>query len=528
MRKITILMASILAMVGCAKNSDFDNTIQRNRVEMTVSAGKDMPEISRVAFNGDVTDMLWVDNDQIKIHIASTGETATFEAYTLSDDRKNARFRAEIYEPETIDSYYAYYPTTTGINGTNVNFIVPIETSTSATTPYMVASCEEVTMDQVNLEFKPVTALLELTLGFAAEKVVIEGNNNEYLAGILTYNCADGNLSQPAGSKSITLTAPAAGTYYLHVPEVTLSKGYKVTVTNGGQQMIKTVSYGKEKKFVAGEVTPLTIDKFEGVAVNLCDVYTTYTLYKRGNSEANNTSLTNTITFNGNCSFAGISSTLVKECGVNINGSNITATASNKQFSIANQTNQGQGTYKVYAYIKTVDGTVYKSAEQTHYITGLPYSVNMKKKNASDIGWTTTGTVTKSDYGLQIGYMYLTNGNKKNGSLFSPTFYLPANTNVAYSVYACYHTTGLGSKSVTLYSGVTTGTTANKSANSKSLSTVKSNGTPGDDTFTNCAYNAVLSAGSTERFYIGSSELTEKPVAEFFLKVRQFDVTYRW
>lgn len=529
MRKITILMASILAMVGCAKNAEFDNAPARNRVEMTVSAVKEISsessEESRIIFNGSVCDMLWEADDQIKVHVAGTGETATFDLDVMGEGNKSARFRAEVYKPEALDSYYAYYPANTGYNGTNINFVLPTET-TGATTPYLVAAHEEVAMENVALNFKPVTALLELNLGFAADKVVVESVNGESLAGILTYNCANGTITQPAGSSSVTLTSPAAGIHYLYIPEVTLAKGYKVTVTVGNQQMIKTVGYGKEKKFVAGEVTPLTISSFEGIAVNLCDVYTTYTLYKRGNSEANNTSLTNTITFNGDCSYAGLSSTLVKECGVNINGENITATPSNKKFTIDNQTGQGQGTYTVYAYIKTVDGTVYKSAEQTHYITGLPYSVDMKSKNASDIGWTTTGTVNKNSYGLEIGYKYGVSSKNTSGNLFSPTFYLPDNTNISYSVYACFYTGGQTSASFTLYSGVTTGTTTNN-AYSDSLSTVKGNLYPADTKFTNCSHTAVLSAGSTQRLYIGSSGISNGSwAAQYYTTVRQVTINY--
>lgn len=436
MKKIMILMVSILAMVGCSKNSEFENEQTRNRVEMTISAAQN--EISRVAFNGGVTDMIWEANDQVGVYIAGTGELANFAVCELSDDSQTARFRAEIYEPEALDDYYAFYPATTGRNQTNVYFILPEET-TGATTPYLVASHLNTDRYHVELNFRPVTALLELNLGFAADKVVVESINGESLAGVLTYNCADGTITQPAGASSVALTSPAAGTHYLHLPEVTLAKGYKVTVTKGGAQMIKTVSYGKEKKFVAGEVTPLSIASFEGVAVNLCDVYTTYTLYKRGNSEANNTSLTNTITFNGDCSFAGISSTLVKECGVNINGSNITATASNKKFSIANQTNQGHGAYKVYAYIKTVDGTVYKSAEQTHYITGLPYSISFGN-TSNPSGWSVSNTGTKDNgkasslFGLKEGESYA----------ISPRFTLPENTNVNASFEMSAYTTVKG------------------------------------------------------------------------------------
>ena len=427
MRKISILAASILAMVGCAKNAEFDNTHEAERVEMTVSAVKEMPEASRVAFNGGIEDMIWEADDQIGVHIESTGQTAKFSVKELSADSQTARFRADIYEPAVTDSYYAYYPATTGISGTNVNFILPNEYNAAGTSePYLVASCKEVGRYDVELEFRPVTALLELSLGFAADKVVIESINGESLSGVLLYNCADGSLTQPTGKTSITLNSFAAGTHYIYMPEVTLAKGYKVTVTVGDKQMIKTVNYGKEKKFVAGEVTPLSIPSFEGVAVNLCDVYTTYTLYKRGNSEANNTSLTNTITFSGDCSYAGISSTLVAECGVNINGENITATPSNKKFTIDNQTDKGQGTYTVYAYIKTVDGTIYQSAEQTHYITGLPYTISFGN-TSSPSGWSVSNTGTY-DNGSASKLFTMKSGE---AYAISPRFTLPANTNVS-------------------------------------------------------------------------------------------------
>lgn len=532
MRKITILMASILAMVGCAKNAEFDNEQPRNRVEMTISAVQEPSELSRVAFNGGITDMIWEADDQIGVHIASTNETATFSVKELSTDSQSARFRADIYEPAATDSYYAYYPATTGISGTNVNFILPNEyNAAGASEPYLVASCENADRYSVEMAFRPVTALLELSLGFAADKVVIESVNGESLSGVLLYNCADGSLTQPAGNTSITLNSFAAGTHYIYMPEVTLAKGYKVTVTVGDKQMIKTVNYGKEKKFVAGEVTPLKISSFEGIAVNLCDVYTTYTLAQRKNSEANNTSLTNTITFNGDCSYAGISSTLVKECGVNINDSNITATPSNKKFSIDNQTGKGQGAYTVYAYIKLVDGTIYKSAEQTHYITGLPYTVNMKSKNASDIGWTTTGTVVKSAHGLQTAYWYGNNitPNRKFGELFSPTFYSPetTGTNVEYIAYACYCTGGLGSDSKNIYSGVTTGTTQVTTA-SKSISRQTTNQTPADDKFTECRHNTVIPQGNQYRFYVADEHNYNNNSAQNYIFIRQFTVNYRW
>ena len=480
--------------------------------------------------------MLWEADDQIKVHVESTGETATFDLDVMGEGNKSARFRAEVYEPKALDSYYAYYPANTGYNGTNINFVLPTET-TGATTPYLVAAHEEVAMENVALNFKPVTALLELNLGFDADKVVVESVNGESLAGILTYNCANGTITQPAGSSSVTLTSPAAGIHYLYIPEVTLAKGYKVTVTKGDAQMIKTVNYGKEKKFVAGEVTPLTISSFEGVSVNLCDVYTTYTLYKRGNSEANNTSLTNTITFNGDCSYSGISSTLVKECGVHINDSDITATASNKKFTIDNLTGKGQGAYTVYAYIKLVDGTVYKSAAQTHYITGLPYTVNCKNTNFTDAGWTTTGTVKYqtgtggNEFGWRTAYWYLTNGSREYGELYSPTFFAPESTgiNVTYIAAVSYFSGGdAGNTSKKIYSGVTTGTTP-VTTNSTSVKRIFSTSgfAPQDTDYTNCTHNAVIPQGNTHRFYVADEHGDRAGNGmKNYICMRQFTVNY--
>ena len=415
MKKITILMASILAMVGCAKNADFDNVNSRNRVEMTVSAAQEATEISRVAFNGAVTDMIWEANDKIGVHIASTGENATFTVSELSDDNESAIFRAVIDEPAAIDNYYAFYPATTPVSGTNVTFELPAET-TGAGAPYLVASCEEAAMSEVALTFKPATALLQLTLGFAADKVVVESNNGEYISGQMVYNLASKEASIATGSNSVALTSPAAGTHFLYMPEVTLANGYKVIVTCGDKQMVKSVSYGKEKKFVAGEITSLTISDFEAVSVSLCDVVTSYTLYTRGDSAANSTDA-HTIAFNGNCSFSGISATLVDECGVYYGSTKVVGTKSGKTFSLESVGNVTKGSYEVYAYVRA-NGVTYKSASTTIHITGLPFSQSLSGANPT--GWSCSNTVDQDGFMFKYSEAYA----------ISPAFHIPANVNV--------------------------------------------------------------------------------------------------
>ena len=398
---------------------------------MTVSATQNMSETSRVAFNGAITDMIWEANDKIGVHIVSTNETATFAVSELSDDAQSARFSSIIDEPAATDSYYAFYPATTEVSGTNVNFVIPAETE-GAGAPYLVAAAEGVAMSDVNFTFKPVTALLELTLGFDADKVIIESSNGEHLAGILTYNCANGALTQPSTSTSITLTSPVAGTHYLYVPEVSLAKGYKVTVVRGDQQMIKSVGYNTGKNFVAGEVSSLTISSFEAVSVSLCDVYTNYTLYTRGDSSANSTD-GHTIFFSGKCSFTGISNTLVEEVGVYYGSTKITATRSGKEFTVSNVTNVAQGSYNVYAYVKA-NGVTYKSAVTAAHITGLPYSISFGD-TANPSGWTCSNTIitknllgSMNQFGFAGGEAYA----------ISPKFNIPSTTKITatFSMYA--------------------------------------------------------------------------------------------
>jgi hypothetical protein len=290
--------------------------------------------------------------------------------------------------------------------------------------PMLVASNKEVAMDQVALNFKPVTAVLELTLGFAADKVVLEGNNGEALSGACTFNLTDGSVSYPTGAASLTLTAPMQGANYLYLPAVELSKGYKVTVWVGEQQMVQSVAYATGKSFKAGEVSTLAINEFKPVTISLCDVVTSYTLYTRGDSAANSTDA-HTIAFNGNCSFSGISTTLVDECGVYYGSTKVVGTKNGKEFSLESVGNVTKGSYEVYAYVRA-NGVTYKSASTTVHITGLPFSQSLSGANPS--GWSVSNTLDQNGFMLRSGESYA----------ISPEFNIPAATNVTatFSMHA--------------------------------------------------------------------------------------------
>ncbi|MBQ3247433.1 MAG: fimbrillin family protein [Alistipes sp.] len=432
MKNYFIIMLSLFAMVSCAK-SDLDNTPTRNRVQMSVSAVEGNNDNTRIEFNNSVYDMLWEADDQIGVFIAGTGEKATFTVSELSDDRKSARFSAEIYEPNAKDSYYAFYPATTPFGGSIASFVLPAETS-GADAPLLVASVEDVAMNDVALSFKSVTAVLRLTLGFAADKVVIEGNNGEHLAGVYAYNLATDTPNAIAGSATITLTsANAKQPYYLYIPAINLEKGYKVTVEVDGQKMIKSVGYASGKKFAAGEVSNLNIDTFEPISVTLGDTKTSYSYYLEGNSATANSTDANTILFNGISTFSGISSTLVDEVGVYYGNKKIVGTLSGKSFTVANATGLSRGSYDVCAYVKVGD-VEYKSATTRVHITGLPYEADWRSNDYSD--WTYVNTSDSGNYVL-----YPTG---KTSAVISPAFHIPASLQVMTKLAMVTNSTSIG------------------------------------------------------------------------------------
>lgn len=401
-------------MVGCANDADF-NKPALNKVEMSVVATNETSDDTRVSFKETIYDMVWNSGDQIGVYVASTNEKSTFTLSEMGEDKKSASFRAMITEPAATDNYFAFYPATTTVSGTEAIFNLPAEVA-GMSEPMLVASHKEVAMDQVTLNFKPVTAVLELTLGFAADKVVLEGNNGEALSGVCTFNLTDGSVSYPTGAASLTLTAPMQGANYLYLPAVELSKGYKITVWVGEQQMVQSVAFATGKSFKAGEVSKLTINEFKPVTISLCDVVTSYTLYTRGDSAANSTDA-HTIAFNGNCSFSGISTTLVEECGVYYGSNKVVGTRSGKEFSVESVTSVAQGSYEVRAYVK-VGGVEYKSASTTAHITGLPFSQSLSGANPT--GWSCSNTVNQDGFMFKYSEAYA----------ISPAFHIPANISV--------------------------------------------------------------------------------------------------
>lgn len=118
----------------------------------------------------------------------------------------------------------------------------------------------------------------------------------------------------------------------------------------------------------------------------------------------------------------------------------------------------------------TFDGKT-QSKTQTHHITGLPYSKDFTTDSSID-GWSfiekNYDKTYEREYKSEVGYiMYYAYTNDYGCNIFSPTFFIPQDSNVIVSSSSVYYagTTLHNDKTYTVYVGLTTGTTVKQDKN---------------------------------------------------------------
>lgn len=181
------------------------------------------------------------------------------------------------------------------------------------------------------------------------------------------------------------------------------------------------------------------VNKYPGLISNVTLKYNDNTLLSSGTTVSSNTWYPNTLATKE-------SDTSWKMTGQEWRSHTLTATF----------------TFDGVAAKSSTDPTSTVSTLQCH-ITGLPYSKDFKT-DSSDTGWTFVeknyNDSYSRDYKSGVGYlMYYAYTTDKGCNLFSPTFYIPQDIDVAYSATFSAGTTLHKDKSYTIYTGVTSGTT---------------------------------------------------------------------
>lgn len=427
MRKTSyFLLAVTILAASCTKNEEPVSEPARRTEQVSIRASIDNEYSSadgtRVTLDSSTGKASWQSGDEISIKVASDNTVGTDRLAT----EDCVTFCGTIASPSyaTGDRIYAAYPATSlTVTASSISATVSIESNQNGSLPQptMIATSDIATgssVENITLNFKQSGALLILNTDTKMDEITLSAVGGEDVAGIYTYDFGSGSMTC-SGSKSINVT-PTSAVVYIHMPAISFSKGLCLTLTREGEKMIQ--SYSSISTLEAGKAYSLGTLTFKPVGISLGDVRTSY--MNNGSVEKTNDIDGSQMLF-GECSFTGISNAMVAEAGIEYDGTQAPATLSGKTFTPAALTGLEWKSYKVRAYVKTVDGNIFYSPEKDAAVTGIPYTAAPPTTSS----WS-TGNAADWQKCLRL--------NVSQAHALSPSFNIPTTLNITATalVYA--------------------------------------------------------------------------------------------
>lgn len=399
MKKLFISFAALAALVGCSEVTEQGVNVD-NKQSIALSASIAV-EDTRVTVEGEkFTDVKWEQGDAIKLESVA-GVDAVLNATAAGDT--DIRFEGEGALMLDVDTYYAVYPVTDIVDGT-VAFDYAVQSGDDVAV--LVAKSESESMGELQMSFKPVNSLLHVAVSGVESlaKAELSAFDGSDFASTFSYNFSTDETSMDGSTKAYVVENPAADGFFFRLPAgLDMSNGYIVTLTDGAGNVCSKAYNGNV--FERGTTTRVAIE-WSLPTVTLATPMTSYSYYSAGDSAKANSCANNVIYFDGAVStYANLQNAMVAQAGFIVDGKEYAATidTATKSFSMGNVTVSSWGAKSVEAYVKTKDGRTIKSAAQTVYITGLPYSYNFEGGSLDNYrtdGWTTNGKMRVSSESL--------------------------------------------------------------------------------------------------------------------------------
>ena len=390
----------------------------------------------------------WESGDSIAVYAASYASSGTAQAMlhavSLTDDGSGARFSGTVPEPAQTDTYYAAYPASAAVGTTSAVFTISA-TQSSTDRPQlmmMARSADAVPRDGLVLPFAAANAFVHVSLGETVTgltSVVFESCGGETVTGAYTCSFDDGSVRMdPAGGTRITVESPGSD-FYIALPAVTLSQGYRLLFCRGSERMIKTYGYDTGKTLNKGAVYGVTVDAFVPVSADLSGVYTNYDVYRRQGAVAANALDGGTI-YAESVTVRGVPSKQIDDVTLTLDGVQIPLSYSSAGpggvvYTVpeASRTvvKTSRKDYAVEATI-TVNGEKYRTAG-TVSLTGLPYTIDFYANSndnyvATQQGWSLFGHAWLAGAAGSGGGLGLKSLNSYG---ISPAFNIPGDTNIS-------------------------------------------------------------------------------------------------
>ena len=470
MKKIFTSLAIAATLVGCMKESTPTKTTASATMSVVASIDSDA---TRVTVEGEkFTDVKWEQGDHITL-VSEAGVNLVMASESAGD--KDIRFKGNGFYAAEVDTYYAVYPATAIVEGIATLNLAQQSGDDAA---MLVATAQDAQIGDIPMSFKPVNSLLHVAVSGVESlaKAEFSAFDGSAIASTFSYDFTTETTSMGGSTEAYVVKTPAAEGFFFSLPaDLDMSNGYIVTLTDATGNVCSKAYNGKT--FTRGTTTRGDI-AWSMPTVTLVTPKTSYSYSAAGDSATANSCANNVIYFDGASTYANIQNAMVAEAGFIVDGKEYAATidTASKSFSMGNVTVSSWGAKSVEAYIKTKDGRTIKSAAETVYITGLPYSYNFEKSSLDNYradGWTTNGKLRVDSEALagrtstlvlhhRRYFRFLFNENEK-GYVVSPKFVTPSDIAVQPMVARSAYNAS-GDQTRTGYVGPVTNTSSSSQA----------------------------------------------------------------
>lgn len=462
-------LAAVAAFAGCSKS--VEPAVDMNEVvEINLSASI-AEDDTRVSISGEkFTDVSWESGDVIRVW-SNKGTEANLTAQSAG--KSNVHFKGTAEAVADVDTYYGVHPQSAIMYGTitvgdsyiDVNYAEQ-SGGVDRNAVLLAGMATEVSPYDINMEFKPVNALLHVSAtGVAtiakAELMSLDGAqipaSYRYSYESNTCEHLDNMVS------SIVVNNPSSSEFFISLPaNLDLAGGYVVRLTDGSGNTCSKAYAGKQ--FVQGTTSRVAFE-WSTPTVTL-GAKTSYSYYVAGDATSANKCPNNAIYFvtginDEPCSssYAGVQDAMISDVGYRLGSVDYTYSAGQISWDKSNNTfvfNE-QPTYNVLwgeqndvrAFI-IVDGKRYYSSNNL-WITGLPLESSFINTTKMPDYWN-GANYTFEGYGWNAGdgtdYLRLKgdSSQSKRGYLYSNAFSLPKDIDVSVTLdYKFYSSSGKSS-----------------------------------------------------------------------------------
>lgn len=443
MKRFTMILAAMAALVGCSSNEELAVDVPTSQLSLVGSIDDDA---TRVTVDGEkFNEVSWVAGDEIRLASEAGIEETTLRA--AASGKTGILFEGEGAPVADSDTYYAIYPATV-FDGSRVSFDYAKQSGDDVAA--LAGKVEDVAADDIAMSFKPVNALLHVTLSGVTmlSSAELMSYSGEALASGFSYDFAtDTTTLSDTTTTSYVIDSPDPAGFFFQLPaNLDLSEGYIIRFTDATMQRNSYMVAYNGKVFERGTTT--RVSATWAIPSVTLGAKTSYSYHINGDSvsadKCGNTTIYFTTGVNGedcSSSYANIQDALITDLGYKVG--NATYTYSAGQVSWNKEKNTfciktapayatSWGKCDVTAFVDVNGERLY--AEEELWLTGLPYHADWRSRDYSD--WKYTNIADNGSY-LKVN-------NNALGCIISPEFKMPSSLSVYSAIAASTGATSAG------------------------------------------------------------------------------------